>query len=84
MSDAHDFAADKAATLFDVAGLGVVVTGGASGIGLAYAQVLAANGARVLVADVDLGRRRALRSEITEAGFEAHAEALDITDSDSG
>lgn len=81
MTDAHDFAADKAATLFDVAGLGVVVTGGASGIGLAYAQVLAANGARVLVADADLEGASAAADEITQAGFEAHAAALDITDS---
>lgn len=83
MSDSHDFAADKAGALFDVAGLGVVVTGAASGIGLAYAQVLAANGARVVMADVDLGGARTAAQEITGAGFEAYAEALDITDSDA-
>ncbi len=38
---------------FDVAGFGVVVTGGASGLGLAYGEVLAAHGARVTLIDVD-------------------------------
>ena len=38
---------------FDVAGFGVIVTGGASGLGLAYGEVLAAHGARVTLIDVD-------------------------------
>lgn len=81
MSDAHDFANDKASALFDVTGLGTVVTGAASGIGLAYAQVLAANGARVLLADVNLQEARDAAQQISSAGLEAEAEALDITDS---
>ena len=40
---------------FDVAGFGVIVTGGASGLGLAYGEVLAAHGARVTLIDVDAG-----------------------------
>jgi NAD(P)-dependent dehydrogenase (short-subunit alcohol dehydrogenase family) len=40
---------------FDVAGFGVIVTGGASGLGLAYGEVLAAHGARVTLIDVDGG-----------------------------
>ena len=36
-----------------VAGYGVIVTGGASGLGLAYGEVLAAHGARVTLIDVD-------------------------------
>ena len=36
----------KIADLFSVDGYGVVVTGGASGIGLGYAEALASNGAR--------------------------------------
>ena len=69
MSEAHDFTADKAAAMFDVTGLGVLVTGAASGIGLAYAQVLAANGARVLLVDVDLDGARSAAKEITERGL---------------
>ena len=38
---------------FDVAGFGVIVTGGASGLGLAYGEVLAAHGARVTLIDVE-------------------------------
>jgi hypothetical protein len=38
---------------FDVAGFGVIVTGGASGLGLAYGEVLAAHGARVTLIDLD-------------------------------
>ena len=43
---------------FDVTGFGVIVTGGASGLGLAYAEVLAAHGARVTLIDVDARRDR--------------------------
>ena len=43
---------------FDVAGFGVIVTGGASGLGLAYGEVLAAHGARVTLVDVDATRLR--------------------------
>ena len=43
----------KAAQLFDVSGLVTIVTGGASGIGLGYAEVMADNGARVFVLDCD-------------------------------
>ena len=39
--------------LFDVTGYGVIVTGGASGLGLAYGEALAAHGARVTLIDVD-------------------------------
>lgn len=43
----------KTAELFDVRGLVTVVTGAASGIGLAYAEVMADNGARVTLMDRD-------------------------------
>ena len=43
-------------SLFDVTGFGVVVTGGASGLGFAYGEVLAAHGARVTLIDVDADR----------------------------
>lgn len=45
-----------AARLFDVAGRAYVVTGAASGLGLAISQALAGNGARVLLLDRDADR----------------------------
>ena len=42
----------------EFAGLAALVTGGASGIGLATARLLAARGARVAVLDRDEGSRR--------------------------
>ena len=51
---------------FDVAGFGAIVTGGASGLGLAYGEVLAAHGARVTLIDVDAERGR--RAGLPAAG----------------
>ena len=57
-----------------------LVTGAASGIGLACAQALAAEGARVFVADVDERGARDACSAIAAAGGAASALALDVTD----
>ena len=46
----------KAEQLFDVRGRTAIVTGGASGIGLGYAETLARNGARVTLLDIDPAR----------------------------
>ncbi len=46
----------KVADLFSVAGYGAVVTGGASGLGLAFTEVLAENGARVTMLDFSAER----------------------------
>ena len=43
----------SAGALFDVSGLATVVTGGASGLGLAYTEVMAENGARVTIMDAN-------------------------------
>jgi 2-hydroxycyclohexanecarboxyl-CoA dehydrogenase len=55
-----------------------LVTGGASGIGAATARRLAAEGARVAVADIDLEGARAVASEIGGAGVE-----MDVADVNS-
>src|SRR4029079_10033456 len=65
---------------FDVAGHGVIVTGGASGLGLAYAEVLAAHGARVTLIDVD---QTALEREVARlkgGGLEVRGAVADVTD----
>jgi NAD(P)-dependent dehydrogenase (short-subunit alcohol dehydrogenase family) len=68
---------------FDVTGFGVVVTGGASGLGLAYGEVLAAHGARVTLIDVDADRvvKQALR--LREAGLDVRAAVADVTEHDA-
>jgi 2-deoxy-D-gluconate 3-dehydrogenase len=68
------------ADLFDIAGRTALVTGGFSGLGLHFAQVLAQRGAKVAIA----GRRIALGREIARAApGEVQAFALDVTEPDS-
>jgi 3-oxoacyl-[acyl-carrier protein] reductase len=57
--------------------MGVIVTGGGSGIGLAAARRVVAEGGRVCLWDVD---RKALDAAVSAMGERAHAIALDITD----
>lgn len=52
----------------DQSGRVAIVTGGASGIGLATAKVLGARGMRLVVADLDAGRAAAAASEVKAAG----------------
>jgi NAD(P)-dependent dehydrogenase (short-subunit alcohol dehydrogenase family) len=65
---------------FDVSGFGVVVTGGASGLGLAYGEVLAAHGARVTLIDVDQDGVEAQASRIRDEGLDVRAAVADVTD----
>jgi NAD(P)-dependent dehydrogenase (short-subunit alcohol dehydrogenase family) len=65
---------------FDVAGFGVIVTGGASGLGLAYGEVLAAHGARVTLIDLDA---QALTTEVERLrgeGLDVRGAVVDVTD----
>ena len=65
-----------------VSGKVALVTGGASGIGAATARALAAEGAKVVVADVAADRGRRVADEIAAAGGDAAFQALDVTDED--
>jgi NAD(P)-dependent dehydrogenase (short-subunit alcohol dehydrogenase family) len=70
----------KSSELFKVTGLGVIVTGGASGIGLGYAEALAVNGARVTLLDVDGARVAAETARLNAAGLEVRGEVVDVRD----
>lgn len=63
-----------------LAGRVAVVTGATGGIGEATTRRLAAEGATVLVSDVDQGRCDQLARELTDKGDTAVASGLDVTD----
>jgi len=65
---------------FEVAGFGVIVTGGARGLGLAYGEVLAAHGARVTLIDVDGGAVAEQASRLEAEGLDVRGAIADVTD----
>ena len=65
---------------FAVDGLICVVTGAASGIGLAYAEVMAEAGAQVTLLDLDAEQLREQVARLTALGFAVHGEVVDATD----
>jgi len=65
---------------FDVSGFGVIVTGGASGLGLAYGEVLAAHGARVTLIDVDAEALAAHTRRLVGEGLDVRGAVADVTD----
>jgi NAD(P)-dependent dehydrogenase (short-subunit alcohol dehydrogenase family) len=67
---------------FSVAGLSILVSGGAGGLGAPLARALSARRARVVVADVDVERARKLARELSATG-EAIAVPLDVVDGSS-
>ncbi len=56
-----------------------LVTGGASGIGRATVGVLAREGAKICVADIDAASAEKVAKEVEEAGGEAFAFAIDVS-----
>jgi NAD(P)-dependent dehydrogenase (short-subunit alcohol dehydrogenase family) len=66
--------------LFGVEGYGVVVTGGASGLGLAFVEALAEHGARVTMLDVDPQRTKDEAGRLQSAGFDVRGDVVDVTD----
>ena len=59
------------------------VTGGAQGIGQGISETLGINGFRVAVADLNLDAAEATAKRITDAGGEAIAVRVDVTDTAS-
>jgi NAD(P)-dependent dehydrogenase (short-subunit alcohol dehydrogenase family) len=66
--------------LFDVRDTRAVVTGAASGLGYAIAEVLADCGARVTLADVDAERVERVTATLVERGANARSHVVDVSD----
>ena len=66
--------------LFDVQGKSAVVTGGALGLGLAYAEVLAANGAHVALLDADGAQLEATVAQLATRGSRVRGFCANVTD----
>ena len=66
--------------MFTLTGKVAVVTGGGSGIGRAIALTFAAQGAHLVVLDVDARTAHETTKAIVEAGGRGHAAACDVTD----
>jgi 2-hydroxycyclohexanecarboxyl-CoA dehydrogenase len=73
----------ETALSIDLSGRVVLVTGGASGIGLACALLFARNGASVAIADRNLAGCEEARERIAAAGGDAIALDVEISDSAS-
>jgi 3-oxoacyl-[acyl-carrier protein] reductase len=70
----------QAAHLFDLSGRTALVTGASSGLGARFAQLVAANGAKVVCIARRKDRLEALVAAIAAAGGKAVAIAADVTD----
>jgi NAD(P)-dependent dehydrogenase (short-subunit alcohol dehydrogenase family) len=77
---ASDRASEVLARIFDVHGTRVVVTGAASGLGFAMAEVLADCGAHVTLADIDKERLERSTQRLVDRGGTARAFEVDVTD----
>jgi len=64
---------------FSLVGKTAVVTGAAAGIGAAAAQVFAAAGADVMLADIDIKRCEAVAADLRDKGANVNAMNLDVS-----
>ena len=70
----------KAEEIFSVRDRVAVVTGGANGLGFAYARALADNGARVTIFDIDSKAAESAATELSARGGRVRCAAVDLTD----
>jgi NAD(P)-dependent dehydrogenase (short-subunit alcohol dehydrogenase family) len=73
----------KQAELFRVDGHVAFVTGAASGLGLAFAEVMAENGARVVLTDIDAAALEAAAARLRASGCAVEHTVVDIADRES-
>lgn len=66
--------------VFNVRGQGAIVTGGASGIGLAMVEALASQGATVTLLDMDAAGIERQVARLTAQGLSVRGRVLDVTD----
>ena len=67
---------------FDVSGRSALVTGAASGIGLAYAEVMAEAGAKVTLTDVDAEGAAREAQRLADLGYEVRWDTCDVSELD--
>jgi len=67
---------------FDIAGRSAIVTGAASGIGLAYAEAMAEAGAKVALTDIDRDAAESHAERLRGQGLEVRADQLDAASRD--
>ena len=72
----------RAERLFDVTGQVAFVTGAASGLGLAMAEVMAENGATVVLADIDAAGLEQAVARLRQSGCTVESAVVDVTDSE--
>jgi NAD(P)-dependent dehydrogenase (short-subunit alcohol dehydrogenase family) len=66
--------------LFSVRDLSVVITGGASGIGLGFAEALAQGGALITILDMNAERIANEVARLQKAGYRVRGTRVDVTD----
>jgi NAD(P)-dependent dehydrogenase (short-subunit alcohol dehydrogenase family) len=65
---------------FDITGRSAIVTGAASGLGLAYAEAMAEAGARVTLTDIDAEGAEREAARLRGEGYAARSAQLDVVD----
>ncbi|MEO0062840.1 MAG: hypothetical protein RLZZ08_1400 [Pseudomonadota bacterium] len=65
---------------FDIKGRSALVTGAASGLGLAYAECMAEAGARVTLTDIDVAGAEREAKRLVAEGFDARWDVCDVSD----
>ena len=72
-------AGPKTLDQFDIAGRSALVTGAASGIGLAYAECMAEAGAKVTLTDIDAEGAAREAQRLVDEGYEARMDVCDVS-----